>query len=127
MSKNNTNVFDDALSGSTFVANEIKNLIENISGNKTSKKLILNTQETVHVVNSEDITRCESDGSYTLVYLKDRKLMMSKKLKDFEELLGLSLKKLESDYESFGKLSIRDTVSFLFQHQNFLQNILRNL
>jgi two-component system LytT family response regulator len=67
---------------------KIKNLIENISGNKTSKKLILNTQETVHVVNSEDITRCESDGSYTLVYLKDRKLMMSKKLKDFEELLG---------------------------------------
>lgn len=41
---------------------------------------------------------------------------------DFEELLGLSLKKLESDYESFGKLSIRDTVSFLFQHQNLIAN-----
>ncbi len=39
---------------------------------------------------------------------------------DFEELLGLSLKKLESEYESFGKLSIRDTVSFLFQHQNLI-------
>ena len=41
---------------------------------------------------------------------------------DFEELLGLSLKNLESDYESFGKLSIRDTVSFLFQHQNLIAN-----
>jgi len=41
---------------------------------------------------------------------------------DFEELLGLSLKKLESDYENFGKLSIRDTVSFLFQHQNLIAN-----
>lgn len=41
---------------------------------------------------------------------------------DFEELLGLSLNKLESDYESFGKLSIRDTVSFLFQHQNLVAN-----
>ena len=41
---------------------------------------------------------------------------------DFEEFLGLSLKKLESDYESFGKLSIRDTVSFLFQHQNLIAN-----
>lgn len=41
---------------------------------------------------------------------------------DFEELLGLSLKKLESEYESFGKLSIRDTVSFLFQHQNLIAN-----
>lgn len=70
---------------------KIKNLIENLSGNKSSKKLVLNTQETVHVVNSEDITRCESDGSYTLVHFSDRKLMMSKKLKDFEELLsGLS-------------------------------------
>lgn len=41
---------------------------------------------------------------------------------DFEELLGLSLKKLESDHENFGKLSIRDTVSFLFQHQNLVAN-----
>lgn len=41
---------------------------------------------------------------------------------DFEELLGLSLKNLESDYDSFGKLSIRDTVSFLFQHQNLIAN-----
>lgn len=41
---------------------------------------------------------------------------------DFEELLGLSLKNLESDYESFGKLSIRDSVSFLFQHQNLIAN-----
>ncbi len=70
---------------------KIKSLIENLTGNKTSKKIVLNTQETVHVVSSEDVTRCESDGSYTMVHLKDRKLMMSKKLKDFEELLsGLS-------------------------------------
>ena len=70
---------------------KIKNLIENLTGNKTSKKLVLNTQETVHVVDSKDITRCESDGSYTNVHLNDRKLMMSKKLKDFEEMLdGLS-------------------------------------
>ncbi|MGB1040932.1 MAG: LytR/AlgR family response regulator transcription factor [Flavobacteriales bacterium] len=70
---------------------KIKNLIENLSSEKKSKNIVLNTQETVHVVNSEDITRCESDGSYTIVYLEDRKLMMSKKLKDFEELLsGLS-------------------------------------
>lgn len=39
---------------------------------------------------------------------------------EFEEYLGLSLKQLESDYEKFGKLSIRDTVSFLFQHQNLI-------
>ncbi len=41
---------------------------------------------------------------------------------DFEELIGLSLNKLESTTENFGKLSIRDTVSFLFQHQNLIAN-----
>lgn len=41
---------------------------------------------------------------------------------EFEEIIGLSLKNLESDYENFGKLSIRDTVSFLFQHQNLIAN-----
>ncbi len=41
---------------------------------------------------------------------------------EFEEYLGLSLKQLESDSEKFGKLSIRDTVSFLFQHQNLIAN-----
>jgi len=80
---------------SQFSANEqqlkIKSLIENLTGNRTSKKLVLNTQETVHVVNSDEITRCESDGSYTLVYFQDRKIMISRKLKDFEEMLtGLS-------------------------------------
>lgn len=41
---------------------------------------------------------------------------------EFEEYLGLSLKQLESDSDKFGKLSIRDTVSFLFQHQNLIAN-----
>ena len=70
---------------------KIQSLIENLTSNKTTKKLVLNTQETVHVVNSEEITRCESDGSYTLVYFQERKIMISRKLKDFEEMLsGLS-------------------------------------
>jgi len=43
---------------------------------------------------------------------------------DFEELLGLSFKEFESDYNEWytGKLSIRDAVSFLFQHQNLIAN-----
>ena len=70
---------------------KIKSLIENLTGNKTSKKLVLNTQETVHVVNSHEISRCESDGSYTLVYFQERRIMISRKLKEFEEMLnGLS-------------------------------------
>lgn len=41
---------------------------------------------------------------------------------EFEEYLGLSLKKLDSEEDKFGKLSIRDAVSFLFQHQNLIAN-----
>lgn len=41
---------------------------------------------------------------------------------EFEEYLGLSLKKLETNNDNFGKISIRDTVSFLFQHQNLIAN-----
>lgn len=41
---------------------------------------------------------------------------------EFEEYLGLSLKTLETDNDNLGKISIRDTVSFLFQHQNLIAN-----
>jgi hypothetical protein len=41
---------------------------------------------------------------------------------EFEEYLGLSLKKLEMNNDNLGKISIRDTVSFLFQHQNLIAN-----
>lgn len=41
---------------------------------------------------------------------------------DFEELIGLSFNQLEQEYEKTSKLSIRDTVSFLFQHQNLIAN-----
>ena len=67
---------------------KIKSLIQNLTSNKKSKKLVLNTQETVHIIDSEDIVRCESDGSYTTVFLKgNRKILISKKIKDFEEML----------------------------------------
>lgn len=42
---------------------------------------------------------------------------------EFEQLIGLSLKQLDGpDERNLGKLSIRDTVSFLFQHQNLIAN-----
>lgn len=41
---------------------------------------------------------------------------------EFEEYIGLSLKNLGSEYINLGKLSIRDTVSFIFQHQNLIAN-----
>ena len=42
---------------------------------------------------------------------------------DFERHIGLSLNKIDKGEDTrMGKLSIRDTVSFLFQHQNLIAN-----
>lgn len=41
---------------------------------------------------------------------------------EFEEIIGLSLRNFENNNDNHGKLSVRDTVSFLFQHQNMIAN-----
>jgi two-component system LytT family response regulator len=56
---------------------------------KTDKKLVLKTAESIHVIEVKDIVRLEADGSYTNIYVNDnRKIMVSKNLKEYEELLA---------------------------------------
>lgn len=53
------------------------------------RKLVLKTTESVFVVELDEIIRCESDRNYTSVFLTSkRKILISKTLKDYEELLG---------------------------------------
>lgn len=53
------------------------------------RKLVLKTQESVHVVEIDDIIRCESDKNYTLFYFNNsKKILVSKTLKDFDVLLS---------------------------------------
>lgn len=53
------------------------------------QKIILSTAEMVHVIHVDDIIRCESDNYYTNFYFTDgRKLLVSKTLKENEELLS---------------------------------------
>jgi len=62
-------------------------LQHNISEYK-KRRLVLKTFESLHVVNIEDIIRCESDRNYTSFHLvNDRKILVSKTLKEFETLL----------------------------------------
>jgi two-component system LytT family response regulator len=62
---------------STYVADE------------SSQKIILSTAEMIHVINVDDILRCESDNYYTYFFFTDgRKLLVSKTLKENEELLS---------------------------------------
>ncbi len=52
------------------------------------KKIVLKTAESLHIINIEDIIRCEADINYTTFYLKSgEKLLVSKTLKEYAELL----------------------------------------
>jgi two-component system LytT family response regulator len=64
-------------------------LLENIgqiSGKE--KKLVLKTTSNIHVVNLDEIIRCQSDKNYTHFHtVEGEKIIVSKTLKDFDELL----------------------------------------
>ncbi len=56
---------------------------------KTHERLALHTQDKIHIVNIADILRCESNVNYTEFYfLNGKKLLVTKTLKDFEDLLN---------------------------------------
>jgi len=62
------------------------NNISNIDAK--AKKIVLKTSESIHLVNINDIIRCEADNNYSTFYLVGgEKILISKGLKEFEELL----------------------------------------
>lgn len=64
----------------------IENLLQNTI--KHNNKLILKTSESIHLVNIEEIIRCEGSGNYTSFHITNRPvLMVSKPLKDYEDKL----------------------------------------
>ncbi|WP_286857352.1 LytR/AlgR family response regulator transcription factor [Sphingobacterium sp. UBA7625] len=57
---------------------------------KTPDRIVLPTQEAMHVVKVDDILRCETSGSYTTFMLVDgKKIIVSKPLKHYEDILTL--------------------------------------
>ena len=53
------------------------------------RKLVLKTQESIFVVEIDDIVHCEADKNYTFFYLNDgKKILVSKTLKDYDTLLS---------------------------------------
>lgn len=57
--------------------------------NNRPGKIALATKETIEFVFPDEIIACTSDSNYTMIYLKDgRKKLISRTLKDFEQLLG---------------------------------------
>ena len=62
-------------------------LQKNILPNE-KRRLVLKTQESVHVVELDQIIRCEADRNYTSFFFQDdKKILVSKTLKEYEILL----------------------------------------
>lgn len=60
----------------------------NIS-DKEQKNIVLKTSESIHLVNVNDIIKCEADNNYSTFYLVDgKKIVISKGLKEYEDMLG---------------------------------------
>lgn len=58
------------------------------SGN-IPERIVLPTQEAMHVVKLKNIVRCETSGSYTTFFLENnKKIIVSKPLKYYEEILA---------------------------------------
>lgn len=66
---------------------QYETLQHNIQPNQ-KRRLVLKTQESVHVVELENIIRCEADRNYTSFYLTGgKKILVSRTLKDYETML----------------------------------------
>lgn len=65
-----------------------KLLNDSLKTNKPHERLALHTQDKIHIVNISDIIRCESNVNYTEFFFNGgKKLLVTKTLKDFEDLL----------------------------------------
>lgn len=52
------------------------------------RKISISTSDKIHLINVDDIIRCESDNYYTVIFFKEgNSLMVSKTLKDMEQKL----------------------------------------
>jgi two-component system, LytTR family, response regulator len=66
-------------------------LNENLQNRKVLKKIILHTSDHLQLVSLGDIIRAEADSNYTRFFLSgNRKIMVSRTIKEFEALLSSS-------------------------------------
>ncbi len=77
----------DTMEGATNEEKQYEALQLNIQPNQ-KRRLVLKTQESVHVVELDNIIRCEADRNYTSFFLVGgKKILVSKTLKEYETLL----------------------------------------
>lgn len=75
-------------SQTTMRKQQIQNLLAHIKNPDETPVLLVSTIDAVEFVRIQDIIRCEAEGAYTRLMLRDNKpLMVSKVIKEFEFLL----------------------------------------
>ncbi len=69
---------------------QLENLLNHLrKQNKNINKIALPTQEGLEFVAADSIIRCESEGSYSYIYMKNnKKLFLSKTLKNLESIIS---------------------------------------
>jgi len=72
------------------VNQNIQVLLDNIKSKEAEPhKIVLSTSEKIHIIETDQIIRCESDNYYTNFFLADgKKILVSKTLKENEQLLS---------------------------------------
>lgn len=71
--------------------NQLMDALKLIRGNMGPQKIGIPVQDGVEYINIEDIIRCEAKGSYTLIYLINKKqVTATKSLKELEDLINNS-------------------------------------
>lgn len=67
---------------------ELKNVLTSLMPDNSSKKISLPLSGKTIFIKAEDIIYCKADGNYSNIYFKNKKKeMISKKLKEMEELI----------------------------------------
>lgn len=67
---------------------KIQNLLSNLKNPNEDPVLLVSTLEAVEFIRIKDIIRCEAEGAYTKLFLRDLKpIMVSRVIKEFEFLL----------------------------------------
>lgn len=68
----------------------LKSFIDNMGNiTKEARKIVLKTSESIHVLNVQEIVRCEADRNYTVFMLSNgKKILVSSTLKEYDEMLS---------------------------------------
>ena len=78
-------------SSSKDTRSKIENFIYNQNQAPTRKKIVLQTTEGISIFEIDSILKCSAESNYTSVYFtNDKKMLFSKTLKEFEDLLCTS-------------------------------------